>query len=197
MQIVDRIQFGPYSTQYHSAIVTNQFKLSLSTFLNTNLLNQLDEPACDANGKLTSTFTSDRYCGPNSLVRNLFSLEIELFGADGKSDLKADIEFHPETQTFSPRSGYGHHFYLWTPSRKRNRDFELKMIRVVVEDFRRTHDKELRCPICHGTLTGVDDSLTFDLRCTDHRCFVYNYHKDEDGRLAHGHFFTKHPETRA
>ena len=160
-------------------------------------MSQLDEPAREASGTLTATFDNDRYCGPNSLVRNIFTLEIALYGEDGKSDLKSDIVFNSGTSAFSGRTGHGHHFYLWTPKRKAHRENELEMIQRLVDDFRRTHMTGLKCPICQGNVAGVDDPLTFELRCVDSRCFVYNYHKDEDGRLAHGHFFTYHPTFRA
>ncbi len=196
MRPVDHIDFGPFSTRYHTTLVDDDFKTSLSAFLDAKLLPQLDVPSDDAAGSLVATFDSDRYCGPNSLVRDIFTLEITLFGPDGNSELKSDIEFHRETETFSPRSGHGHHFYLWTPSRKRAREVEMELIQRLVDDYQRTHCVGLTCPICHGRVEGIDDPMTFDVRCTGQRCFVYNYHKDEAGRLAHGHFFTKHPELR-
>jgi hypothetical protein len=197
MKLVDQIQFGPFSTHYHANLVDADFKTALSAFLDSKLLPQLDEPTDDADGMLVATFDSDRYCGPNSLVKNIFTLEMTLLGPDGNSELKTDIEFHPNTKTFSPRAGYGHHFYVWTPRRKRDRETELELIQRLADDFQRTHRVGLKCPICHGNVTGVDDPTIFDIRCTEQRCFVYNYHKDENGRLAHGHFVTKHPELRA
>ena len=196
MQIIDHIQFGPFSTQYHSALVNDDFKSSLSGFLRSELFSQLDEPVSDADGTLTATFNNDRFCGPNSLVRNIFTLKISLYGDDGKSDLKSDIEYNPDTSAFSQRTGHGHNFYLWTPRRRQNRENEMEMIQRLVDEYRRTHKTGLVCPICQGNVTGVDDPSIFDLRCVNNRCFVYNYHKDEDGRLAHGHFFTYHPAIR-
>lgn len=194
MQIIDHLQFGPFSTQYHAGLVNDKFKAALSGFLESALFSQLDEPASDADGTVTATFNNERYCGPNSLVRNVFTLEVSLYGCDGKSDLKSDIEFHPDTLAFSPRAGHGNNFYLWTPKRKKNRENELGIIQRLVDDFQRTQKVGLSCPICKGTVTGVDDPSIFDIRCIDNRCFVYNFHKYEDGRLAHGHFFTCHPE---
>jgi len=197
MQLVDQIQFGPFSTQYHSALVDLKFKTALSAFLDRGLLTQLDEPADDAAGTLVATFDNDRYCGPNSLVRNLFTLELTLFGPDGTSDLKSDIEFDANTKSFSARTGHGHHFYLWTPSRKQDREAEMGLIQRLVDDFQRDHGVGIKCPICNGHVSAIDDPAIFDVRCTEQRCFQYNYHKDDTGRLAHGHFFTKHPAIRA
>lgn len=197
MRLIDRIQFGPFSTRYHSTLVSAEFVASLSSYFDAELVPQLDEPIDDADGSLTATFDSERFCGSNSLIRNIFTLELSTFGPDGSSEMEADIEFCPENCTFTPRFGHGHYFYLWTPSRKQAREAENVLIQRLVDDYRCTHQVGMKCPICQGSVSGIDNPRTLDVRCIDQRCFVYNFHKDEDGNMAHGHFFTKHPSLRA
>jgi hypothetical protein len=197
MRIVDELRFGPFSAAYHRALANDEFKATLQDFLERELLPQLDEPILEADGTLAATFDCDRYCGPNSLVRDIFTLDVVLVGDGGRSDLKSDIVFNASDGSFSPRTGHGHHFYVWTPTRRRNRERELEAIQRVVDDIQHGRESNPECPICAGSLAAVNNADIFDVRCTDNRCFQYNYHKDENGRLAHGHFFAKHPEERA
>lgn len=197
MRIVDEIRFGPFSSAYHRGLVNDEFKARLQQFLERELLPQLDEPIREADGTIAATFDSDRYCGPNSLVRDIFTLEIVLVGDAGTSELKSDITFDVADGSFAARTGHGHHFYVWTPTRRQNRAHELEAIQRAVDDIQRGREFNPECPICAGSLSAINNPDIFDVRCTDNRCFKYNYHKDENGRLAHGHFFTKHPEERA
>ena len=197
MRIVDEIQFGPFSSAYHRGLVDDDFKATLQRFLEREMLPQIDDPVLEADGTLSATFDNERYCGPNSLVRNIFTLEIVLVGDAGKSELKSDITYCDADGSFAPRTGHGHHFYVWTPTRRRNREQELESIQRTVDDIQRGRESNPACPICNGSLSAIDNSDIFDVRCSSNRCFQYNYHKDENGRLAHGHFFTKHPEERA
>ncbi|WP_145245748.1 hypothetical protein [Aeoliella mucimassa] len=164
---------------------------SLDEFLNRELVPQMDETDVDAEGTLVATFNDERFCGPTSLVRNFFTFQVSLFGAAGESDLESDLEYHPQQRTFTPRRG--HYFYLWTPARKRNAQEEKERIDRMVQDFKRTHRTNFRCPLCTGKVSGVDNPGQLDVRCTENRCFVYSYHKDEKGRILHGRFMVKHP----
>ncbi len=197
MLIVDSIRFGPFAADYHRSVVNEQFKATLERFFDRELIPQLDEPIVSADGTFSATFDSDRYCGPNSLVRDIFSLELVLVGDGGNSELKSDVVFDRESGTFSPRTGHGHFFYLWTPSRKRRRKREFELIQRLVDDIQANRTSLLACPICGGTLSAINNADIFDVRCPAKRCFHYNYHKDGEGRLSHGHFFTKHPGERA
>jgi hypothetical protein len=196
MQLVDQIQFGHFSASYHRQLVNATFKEQLERFLQRALLPQLDSPLREMDGTLTATFDKEENCGPNSLVRDIFTLDCIAVCDDGTSDLKSDIVYIPTSGTFTPRTGRDRYFYVWTPARKRRREHELAAIQRVVDDIMRGERSGLACPICGGIITAINDADIFDARCTRQRCFVYNFHKDERGRLAHGHFLTKHPMKR-
>jgi hypothetical protein len=197
MQLVGTIRFGPFYTSYHRDLVDATFKKQLERFLRDNLLPQLDSPLQELEGTLTATFDNEKNCGPNSLVRDIFTLECVAVCDDGTSDLKSDIVYDPVGRTFAPRTGFDRYFYVWTPARKRAREDELAAIQRVVDDIMRGDRSEFACPICGGHITAINNPDIFDARCSRQHCFVYNFHKDERGRLAHGHFFTKHPMKRA
>ena len=78
MQITNQLEFGPFATQYHRKLVDDEFVRSLEDFLQENLLTQLDRPATEAAGIVNAAFPKNQYCGPNSLVKNFFTLEIHL-----------------------------------------------------------------------------------------------------------------------
>lgn len=196
MRIVDQIRFGPFGTAYHRALVDDTFQLSLEDFLERNLLPQCDAPIHGADGALTATFDDEQFCGPTSLVRNIFSLELDLFGEAGDSKLKADVVYDVQRQSFAARTGHDYHFYLWTPSRRQQRATELAAIENLVTSTRQGCVDQQTCPICGGNIAVIDDSLTFDVRCRGDHCFKHNYHKDGKGRPVHGHFFVKHPSKR-
>lgn len=195
MRVVDKIRFGPFSTAYHSSLVDDAFKTALSAFLESDLIPQLDEPATDAEGTLIATFDKEQHCGPNSLVRDIFTLELTLYSDNGTSELKSDVTFNATNKSFSPRTGYDHYFYLWTPARKEHREREMAAIHRLVDDIKLGRSNR-ECPICHEPVSAINNPEIFDVRCRGDRCFQYNFHKDEHGRLAHGHFFTKHPAKR-
>ncbi|EMI21872.1 hypothetical protein RMSM_01201 [Rhodopirellula maiorica SM1] len=196
MRITDQIRFGPFSSAYHRGLVDDAFKATLQQFLERELLPQLDELIRDAEGSLVATFDSDRYCGPNSLVRDVFTLELVLVGDTGTSELKSDIVFNAIDRSFCPRTGHGHRFYVWTPLRRKTHEHEMESIQRVIEIIQRCDETDPECPICAGSVSAINNSDIFEVRCTVNRCFQYNYHKDKNGRLVHGHFFTKHPEER-
>src|SRR5262245_52312403 len=114
----DAIVYGPFNAEYHRAAVNGAFKRALRELLESKLLPQLDHDFIDASGTLTACFDEDRFCGPNSLVRDRFRLEFQFFGADGESRIKTEITYNGHGR-FSVRRG--HSFYLWTPSRQRKR----------------------------------------------------------------------------
>lgn len=196
MRLVEQLQFGPFSSAYHRELVGDEFTAGLERFLQGELLPQLSEPLRDAEGTLTATFDADRFCGPKSLVRDIFTLELVLVSDAGTSELKSDIVFNAADWSFFPRTGHGNFFYLWTPARKEQRQSEMAEIQCLIDDIQRGESNR-ECPVCHQPVSAIDNSATFDVRCHSNRCFQYNYHKDERGRLAHGHFFTKHPMKRA
>lgn len=197
MRLVDYIQIGPFATAYHQGIVGEAFLTALSEFLEREVVGQLDGPVVDAEGTLVATHGKDVHCAPTSLVRDFFTLDLTIFGDDGISELKGDIVYHPATKTFTPRFGHGPYFYLWTPSRKWQAESEKELIQQLVDDIVAGRSIDTSCPLCRGRIKASNDPQMLDVRCVDHECFVYSYHKDEQGRLLHGHFWTKHPAERA
>ena len=197
MRLTDHVRFGPFKTPYHRDLVDADFVHTFEQFLFANLMPQFDSPLRELDGSLTAAFDNEKNCGPNSLVRDIFSFECIAICDDGKSELKSDVVFDATGRTFTPRHGFDRYFYVWTPNRKRQRELELLQIQSVVDDIMRGNLTGLACPICRGNISAVNNTDIFDARCLRHRCFVYNYHKDERGRLAHGHFFTTHPMKRA
>jgi hypothetical protein len=196
MQLVATINFGPFRTDYHRDLVDSTFQHQLECFLQQQLVPQLDAALHEFQGTLRAKFDDEMYCGPRSLVRDIFTLECIAVCDDGTSSLKSDIVYDPVHGSFAPRTSHSQFFYVWTPARIRmNRD-ELAAIQRVIDSVHRGEVIELACPLCGGPLTAVNDSRFFDVRCQGQRCFVRNYHKDEDGGLAHGHFIKKHPLER-
>jgi hypothetical protein len=196
MQLVDQIRFGPFSAAYHRALVNDDFKAQLDRFLRANLLPQLDSPLQELDGTLNATFDGDGSCGPSSLVRDIFTLDCVLICDDGDSDLKADIVYDRVADRFKPRTGRNHFFYVWTPARKARREAEMAEIQRVVDGIMHGKRNSTACPICGGKLFAINTTDLFDARCVDRHCFAYNFHKDNRGRLAHGHFKTLHPQKR-
>jgi hypothetical protein len=190
MRLVDHIEIGPFTASYHRALVNDVFISSLASFLDDALLSQCDMTPDEAEGSLVAVFDAERYCGENSLVRDLFTLDLRLFADDGVSEIKADIVYDPQSRNFAARPGHNRRFYLWTPRRKEIREDHLAAIQRIVDDVLAGRTVVACCPFCSGAIDVVNDRSLFDVRCLGKRCFEYNYHKDDRGRLLHGHFFT-------
>lgn len=193
VRLIDHLEFGPFSTSYHRDLVTAAFKEQLEYFLQQNLLPQLDSPLREFEGSLIPTFDSEANCGPNSLVRDIFTLECTLVCDDGVSEFKSDIVYDLASESFTPRTGHRRSFYVWTPTRRSAREEDLSAIQCVVDAIMRGERRAFECPMCGGKIIAVNNPHQFDARCASQGCFEYNFHKDDRGRLAHGHFFTNHP----
>lgn len=118
MSLVDQLQFGPFATEHHRALVNEDFVTAFQQFLERVRFPQTHGPIRDANRTLTAAFDHDRYGGPSSLVRNIFTFNVVLHSDEGTSELKADVVYDSRQCSFAPRTGHGHSFYLWTPTRK-------------------------------------------------------------------------------
>ena len=184
---VNAIELGPFKTEYHRGLVDGLFKSDLARLLEEQICPQADHDIHRISGTVTSQFDEERFCGPNSLVRNLFRLELIFEGSDEQSTLSTDVVYEPAAFRFNVRKG--HSLYLWTPARRRERERKLEAIKGVIDSILAGDRSNPLCPLCGSALRHIDDSLTFDLACPN-RCFKYNFHKDENGRLLHGHFFT-------
>ena len=188
ISIVHSIRFGPFATDYHQSLVNEEFKTKLGLFLDREILPQMDAPLVSAEGKLVATYNHDRHCGPNSLVRNIFSLDLVLVADDGVSKLKTDIAFDPLSKIFCGRSGRQASPFLWTPARKLKRDQQEASINNFISETKRGNTGALTCPICNGTVLGTNNENIGELRCADRSCFKYDYTQNRDGKIIHSRF---------
>jgi len=187
------IVYGPFNAEYHRLAVNDTFKRALSEFLALTLLPQLDHTFTDATGALTACFDEDRFCGPNSLVRDCFRLEIQFRGPDGESSIKTEIAYGRDRQ-FTARPG--HSLYLWTPFRQRKRQMQQKAVQSTVDAILDKAIGRPLCPLCSAALQAIDSPALFDVVCPN-GCFNYHFHRDEEGSLLHGHFFMASPSMDA
>ncbi|MGB7327917.1 MAG: hypothetical protein WBD31_23785 [Rubripirellula sp.] len=192
MRIVEQLRVVKLRTVHHRTLVNASFFDALEHLLQQTASQQLGEPLLDATGTITPTFNHKRYCGPNSLVRDIFSLNVQFQSVSGESTLKADVSYNLETRTFSPRND--HEYYLWTPRRRQRQEQNNAKIRQSIDMIKRDPDSSHVCPICNGSLAASGSPTMFDVRCVDSGCFAYSYHKDEDGRLLNGHYFPSRPQ---
>src|SRR5688572_7817443 len=97
------IAFGPFRSDYHNAAVNEDFREALSDYLASQLLPQVDEPFATTTGTLHATYDDQKYCGPNSAARDLYTLEFEFQRPSGGDAIKIDLAFSPKQRSFSPR----------------------------------------------------------------------------------------------
>jgi hypothetical protein len=71
------IEFGPFKSDYHKAAVDTDFRDLLNDYLVGQLLPQVDEPFENTVGRLVATYDDQKYCGPNSAVRDFYTLDFE------------------------------------------------------------------------------------------------------------------------
>jgi hypothetical protein len=192
----DAIVYGPFKAEYHRVLVDDSFKRALSEFLASKLLPQLDHAFTDATGTLSACFDEDRFCGPNSLVRDCFRLEFAFRGADGESRIKTEVVYNLGGLFAVRRGRRGYSLYLWTPSRQRKRQSEQEAIQRTVRAILDHVNDHPSCPLCSAALKVVDAPALFDVVCPN-RCFNYNFHRDEKGEPLHGHFFMCDPREDA
>jgi hypothetical protein len=184
------IDVGPFRASYHRALVDEAFLACLDAFLQEILSPQVDHPIAKTAGSLTACFDEERYCGPNSAIRNLFRLKLTFHGPTEESTIETDLEFDPNTRSFSARPGNS--LYVWTPARQRVLLERKARIQATVKCILDEDPGEVACPLCRAPLAVVNNQHLFDARCPS-GCFNYNFHKDDDGNLLHGHFFMGEP----
>jgi hypothetical protein len=191
MPLPNTFTLGPFETQYHRELADGEFCDVVERFIRSRLASQVDHPIEAVVGSLTACFDEDRYCGPNSAVRNVFRLELTFRGEGEESTIRTDLNYDDRSSEFSPRRGSS--LYVWTPTRRRVRAEHQNMIKSVVKDVLDGGQSTVLCPICGTELHVIDCDGFFDLFCPS-RCFKYNFHRDEDGNPTHGHFFMSDPE---
>jgi hypothetical protein len=186
------IELGPFHTAYHNTVVDESFREALSAFLETELLPQLDEDYRRTQGRLVAEFNEEKYCGPNSAVRDAYKLEFSFVREHGADEIKAQIYRDPKTGSFRSRFK-GQSLILWTSKRKAQQQAFREAIDDIVKQIHAGKHSEWMCPRCSTRLSLVDSASLFDLSCPQ-GCFNYNFHRDPATReFRHGHFFAKPP----
>jgi len=184
------IKFGPFKTEYHNTSVDAEFREALSEYLVAHLLPQVDEPFDRTSGRLTATYNDEKHCGPNSAVRDIYTLEVEFHRPAGNDAIKIDLLYSGNLRCFSPRHRR-QPLYLWTASRKKEQIDRNESIKAVCNRILRGGAARAQCPCCGAELRITNTPGLFDVSCPGH-CFNYNFHRDpQTGALLHGHFFCK------
>jgi len=182
------IEFGPFKSNYHKAAVDAGFREALNDYLVAQLLPQVDEPFDSTVGRLLATYDDQKYCGPNSAVRDFYSLDLEFRRPSGADAIKADLAYSSAQRSFSPRY-QGNPLYLWTASRKEAQTRRTNSIKLVCDRILCGEVATAQCPCCGAELQTINSPGLFDVSCPA-RCFNYNFHRDpQTGAFQHGHFF--------
>ncbi len=148
---------------------------------------QADLPFDSTSGSFAATHDEDRYCGPNSIVRNIYKLEFAFHRASGDDTVRAELVYRPETETFTVRRNKA--LYLWTAARRARNDEQRSAIQLVCDRIADDKLTEAACPLCSAALRIHDTPNLFDVTCPK-GCFNYDFHRDpKDGAFLHGHFF--------
>ncbi|MFA5027484.1 MAG: hypothetical protein WC713_06370 [Candidatus Methylomirabilota bacterium] len=182
------IQFGPFASTYHREAVNDQFREALSVLLEAELLPQVEQPYESTTGQLTASYDDQKYCGPLSVVRNIYCLAFAFHRPSGDDTIEdANLVFEPKTQAF--RTPTRDSLYLWTASRQQRYQQGMQAIKELCGRILAREQYEAVCPMCSAALCIRDCSDMFDARCPE-GCFKFNYHRDPTtGELLHGHFF--------
>ena len=184
------IRFGPFASVYHREAVDDAFKRALSTFLEAELLPQVEQPYESASGRLTAAYDDPRHCGPRSAVRDIYRLEFAFHRPAGSDTVEADLVFDPRTLAFAARP-HRPPLYLRTATRRRRDELEVQAIRDVCRRIADHEPVAAVCPLCSSPLRVVDMPELFDVRCPG-RCFNLHSHRDPaTGGFLHGHFFRR------
>jgi len=187
------IEYGPFQTAYHREAIDGGFREALSKFLERELLPQLDEPCTRTQGRLTAEFDAEKYCGPNSAVRDAYKLEFSFIREHGADEIKAQIYRDPKTGCFRPRFK-GQPLILWTEKRKAEQQSFREAIDHIVKRIHAGEHSEWACHRCSTHLSLIDSPRLFDLSCPQ-GCFNYNLHRDPETRESmHGRFFSRPPK---
>ncbi len=186
------IRYGPFASTYHAEAMTPEFRESLSSFLEAVLLPQAGGPFESSSGTLMAVYDDQKYCGPNSIVRDIYRLVFAFHRPSGDDTLKCELVFDGTTLTFSSRRG--RRLYLWTVARRLHFQKEAPRIPEFCQRIARHEAVEPLCPVCSAALNVEDWPGLFSVRCSEH-CFQYTLHRDADGQVSHGHCFLRGPDS--
>ena len=177
------------STSYHRGMIESGLLSRLETFIATDLASQLPEPADDIHGTLVPCFDEERYCGPNSAVKDVYRLELSFqAGSEIVGTFKDDISYDTAAQTFGPRRRH-RRLLVITKAREDAQRALAVAVDALCQRIANEHLKEAACPKCSTALQIIDSPALFDVTCPQ-GCFKYNFHRDPaSGQFQHGHVF--------
>jgi hypothetical protein len=182
------IEFGPFETSYHREVVDERFREALSSYLERELLPQVSEPYETTKGILKAAFNDEKYCGPNSAVRDRYKLEFQFLRGGESDDIKLEIYRDPKPGTFRPRHVHSP-IVLWTKEKKDAQRAFRESINSIVARIDKGEKSQWMCPRCSAVLRLVDEDYLFNLDCPN-KCFVVNWHRDPKTReFMHGHVY--------
>lgn len=177
------------STIYHRGMINSGLLAHLERFISTELASQLPSPPDDIHGTLVPCYDEERYCGPNSAVKDLYRLDLSFrIGSDIAGTFKGDLRYSPADQSFFPR--YRHsRLVVITQARQEAQKLLSNAVHTLCRRICEEHITEATCPKCAAGLDIINSPALFDVSCPQ-RCFNYNFHRDpSSGEFQHGHLF--------
>ena len=177
------------STSYHRGMIADGLLTRLEMFISEVLASQLPVPADDIHGTIVPCFDEERYCGPNSAVKDVYRLELSFqTGAEIVGTFRDDISYDSASQTFGPRRRH-RKLIVVTQAREEAQKALAEAVHTLCQRIGKEHLTEAACPKCSTALNIIDRPALFDVTCPQ-GCFNYNFHRDpESGEFLHGHVF--------
>ena len=183
------ITFGPYVATYHRVQTADPaLRSSLFAFLEQVVLPQVDEPFDRIRGSLSAEHDDDRYCGPNSAIKDIYRIKLSFERKDSADTLDNTLLYRPQSTAWAAQPKTNR-LRLLT---RRRQEARTRLAQKVESLAKRIHQKvpvDLSCPHCKSALSLVDAPDLFDLLCKA-GCFKYNFHREaRTGEFLHGHLF--------
>lgn len=181
------------STSYHRGMIADGLLTRLEMFISEDLAPQLPVPADNIHGTIVPCFDEERYCGPNSAVKDVYRLELSFqAGAEIVGIFRDDISYDSVSQTFGPRRRH-RKLIVVTQAWEEAQKAWAEAVHTICERISKKHLTEAACPKCTTALNIIDSPALFDVSCPQ-RCFNYNFHRDPaSGEFQHGHVFYGQP----
>jgi hypothetical protein len=177
------------STSYHRGMIDNGLLSRLESFIMADLSSQLPVPADDIHGTIMPCYDEERYCGPNSAVKDIYRLELCFqAGSEILGTFKDEISYNTASQTFAPRRRH-RRLLVATQARKEVRRALGEAVDTLCQRISKEHLVGAACPKCSTALNIIDSPALFDVTCPQ-GCFTYEFHRDPgSGEFQHGHVF--------
>jgi len=147
------IQFGPFASTYHRDAVDCAFKDALSGFLEAELLPQVEQPYESTTGQVTASYDDQKYCGPRSAVRDIYTFEFAFHRSAGDDTISVELVFNPKTRTFATR--HRGPCYLWTTSRRERYEQGRRAAQALCHRIARHEQVAAVCPLCSAPLASL------------------------------------------